>query len=1089
MTKMVRTLFLLSLVLTYQGLLGQSKPDTTKQISVKYRMLTGELLDCIQNPAIGIELFYSNADINRKKMLEFPVRIITIGYALNKLANEFKLNYDFTCPNCVSFSRQRQQKEKTDSIRGRVINDLKEPVPGATIRDLSTQKSIITRNDGSFIIIRSEKKFSNLSISSVGYDPRTVKPGKQSEIIITLYRSFNKLTEVSNIGYVQVPFRSRTADFSTIKGSAPPHTANILNNLKGMASGLLITNSNGLPNATPAISIRNLISLGNTPGLANLLRGDPLILLNDNPLVTGALPIGRNASILGDPTLLMEADGLSLLNSINPEDIAEYTILKDADAMAIYGARGANGVILITTKKPVKGKPQMRVLFSRGGSGVSKKPEMLNTPQYLSMRRAYILNGGLPFNSKTAPEFFAWDTTRYTNWSDEVLGHNSLSTNFHFCITGGSPKFSYAAGTGYFRQTSVLPASFPFSRLTQYLSASFTPNKKWRISASVNAAINKDELPFNNLMMATRLAPITPSPFRNGEIVYEENGLPFYNPYGVARNKVKVGSESILASAKIERRLSTDWCFKLGLGTNMVRLRELSELPRSANPFLTDSAYFERSRSSFNSTLLEPQLHYTKKDSIKKREINYLLGATFLTKSVGWSQFKSAKTREDAMMYAPIAIRNGDTSDGRGNYRFFGIFSRTNLNLNDRYSVTLTGRLDQSSMVKGKTYTFLWAFGTAWNFAKQGSNPDTPRVIREGKLRVTMGTSANDGSQNYGYLATEFNGNLLKEGNPNFTPGTSGSNGKYPEKNFSIQCAVDLKVKEWLTISTAYFENRTYNIFTTAMPLATQDAQELINHNAVVRNYGFELDLQTTHEPSENKYWICRVLLTWARNRLLYFENLEGSNFRNYFKKGESITAIRGLVNDGLDSRSLYRFQNRNNDSIVSFPQDAIVIGDREPKLFGSFLNNIRLRNFYIDIMFEGRIQQQVSLLQTSYEKNLPGRYSMDALTNHPTIVMEPWVQKFIPNALPEVRESINNAKASDLFVEDASYINLGFVRVSYNLPSELLKNFPLNGAKIFCEGQNIAVISKSKTRDPRVSSPNGVPAYTSVLVGFSLTL
>ncbi|MBO9632868.1 MAG: SusC/RagA family TonB-linked outer membrane protein [Chitinophagaceae bacterium] len=1089
MNTMVRTLFLLSLVLTYQGLLGQSKPDTTKQISVKDSMSTGELLDSIQNSRTGIELFYSNAHINKERILAFPHRIITIGYALNKLASEFNLSYEFTCPNCVSFSRQRQQKEKSDSIRGRVINDLREPVPGATIRDLSTQKSIITRNDGSFMIIRSEKKFSHLSISSVGYDPRTVKIGKQSEITITLYRSFNKLTEVSNIGYVQVPFRSRTADFSTIKGAAPPHTPNILNNLKGMASGLLITHSNGLPNATPAISIRNLISLGNTPGLSNLLRGDPLILLNDNPLVTGALPIGRNASILGDPTLAMEADGLSLLNNINPEDIAEYTILKDADAMAIYGARGANGVILITTKKPVKGKPQMRILFSRGGSGISQKPEMLNTPQYLSMRRAYIKNGGLPFNAKTAPEFYAWDTTRYINWSDEVLGHNSHSTNFHFSITGGSPRFSYGAGTGYFRQTSVLPASFPFSRFTQYLSGNFTPNKKWRISAYVNAALTRDELPLNNLMMATRLAPIAPFPFRNGELAYEENGLPFYNPYGVARNKVTVGSGSVLASAKVEKQLSPAWCFKLGLGANMVRLHELSELPRSANPFLTDSAYFERSVSSFNSTLLEPQLHYTQKDLFRKMEINYLVGATYLRKSVGWSQFKSAKTREDALMYAPATILNGDTADGRGNYSFFGLFSRTNLNLNDRYSVTLTGRLDQSSMLKGKPYTFLWAFGTAWNFAKQGSNPDTPRVIREGKLRVTMGTSANDGSQNYGYLATEFNRNLLKEADPNFTPGISGSNAKFPEKNFSIQCAVDLKVKEWLTISTAYFENRTYNVFTTAMPSATQDAQNLINHNAVVRNYGFEMDIQTMHEPSENKYWICRVLLTWARNRLLYFENLEGSNFKNYFKKGESITAIRGLVSEGLDSRSLYSFQNRNNDSIVSFPQDAIVIGDREPKLFGSFLNNIKLRNFYIDIMFEGRIQQQVSWLQTSYEKNLPGRYSIDALTNHPVMILEPWVQKFIPNTYPEVRESINNAKASDLFVEDASYINLGFVRLSYNLPSNLLKNLPLNGAKIFCEGQNLAVISKSKTKDPRVSSPNGVPAYTSVLIGFSLTL
>lgn len=1083
----LKVLAMMKLILSCTGLAAQSYPDTSKSISVQQHMQAGELLKSIR--AAGFEIDYPGRSINKRQVLEFAATSITVGFGLNKLARDFGLKYEFTCSNCISFGKPEEPANVKDSINGRVINERGEPVPAATIRNLSSGEYIIARNNGRFTIKRMAQD-PVLVVSSVNHFEKTVKAGHTDELLITLTPSGNTLEEIRNIGYVKTSFKSNTAAFSTIKTDKVANTSNILLNLIGQVPGLQIIRNNGLLNSTPSLSIRGQVRMNIFPGTPSIPQGDPLLIVNGVPFPPGVLPSGWNRSVLGDPTIGAEAGGLSLLSMFNWDDFAEITVLKDADAMAIYGANGASGVILISTKSARKGPLEFNINYNEGSGIASRIPPMLNFEQYERMRMEFMLDGKSRPGDTIAPEIKAWGRNRNINWGKEILGNTARSRNLHISVSGGDSILSFSAGFGYIRQTSILPLDFPFSRITQYLSASFQPTKKLSIITSINTGVSADELPVSNPMDHLKLPPNAPDPIDMDTIVFRKNDHLFMNPYGAFRNINQSASTGIHSSMVIEYKFNPRWIFRLNAGAGRISLFEKNILPIASFPELIDSAYIETATSSYKLTSFQPQLHHYRRDTINNIDFNYLLGVNYYTKSISWNKFHSAGLQNDSLLSRFNKV--GSHIIGHGAYRFFGVFSRMNISWNEKYSISITGKLDNSSTMESGKPSFYWAWGSAWNFARKKGSSNTPRIIREGKLRFSIGTSGNDGSQNYGYIARwekSWESLINDSASEKIQP---VNHRKVLEKNLSTQVAVDLKINDWLTITGNVFLSRTSSSFSNLpAPGDTGTTEKYqLNYDAIIVNRGFELDIQTDLIPRENRRWHTRLLLSVTRNKLVSLDGLEHTDFKKTLQTGKSLTAIIGLKSAGLDpSTRLFTFVNQDADINISVPEDAVVLGDYLPALSGSFTNNFRFNKVDIDFMLEGRIQHVTNPAYFAYQGGSPGRYPTDRLSNQSTIILEDWVQKFTSSNSKEVKDAIAHVKKSELALSKASYINVSSIRVTWRLPMSWFNRLPVTSPKLFIECQNLATWSNYRYADPLISSPNQMPTVRTFITGFQITL
>src|ERR1700722_1871406 len=312
----------------------------------------------------------------------------------------------------------------TMDVRGKVTDEKNNPLAGSTITVRDRARSTVSADDGSFEITNVGDD-AVLEVSHVGYETLEVPVAKQVFVTIRLHLSVSKLDEVQVIGYGTTTKKLNTGSVSTITSTeiAEQSFANPLESIQGRAAGVFVVTSNGLPGANVNILIRgqNSIAAGN----------NPLYIVDGVPFVSTPLN--------GNDINLQAANGaISPFASLNPADIESIEILKDADATAIYGSRGANGVILISTKKGKPGKIIFTVNAYTGGGKVTRFIPMLNTPQFLALRRNAFQNDNVIPNAASAPDLLVWDTTKYTNWQKLLAGNIAPVTDLQSALSGGN---------------------------------------------------------------------------------------------------------------------------------------------------------------------------------------------------------------------------------------------------------------------------------------------------------------------------------------------------------------------------------------------------------------------------------------------------------------------------------------------------------------------------------------------------------------------------------------------------------------------------------------------------------------------------
>ncbi|QEC43374.1 TonB-dependent receptor plug domain-containing protein [Pseudobacter ginsenosidimutans] len=1065
---------LLMLLFVYTGAFAQTNtwPDTSQMINVKKQIRFEELMDRIRAQTNFDPIYPRVPD----DTLYFETDKISIGYAIRKVCGRFSLEVEFMPPIYMQFSRIRR-KPGTIILEGRVVTESGEPLPGASVQNLTTKTVIITRNDGLFSL-RSVGKSTKFMVSCVGYSPKFFTPASSEHRTIVLTREYTVMNSISNKASARSTYNNKPGDWRAVKGTQLPRTYNVLQGIKGLMPGLQVSNSSGFPNSTPDIRFHGDVRMSNEPGKSNLSKNDPLVLLNGIPLPAGVLPIGRNTSAAGDPTLIHEGNGPNMLSLFNIEDIAEIIVLRDAAAIAAYGPRAANGAILINTRIANGAEdPQVTFKYAMGRHRTSKNPNMLNIEQYRWLRETYLANGGPLTDSFKAPELKLWDPYRNINWSEEILGNTGQSQNLYISVSGGDSIQRVSAGIGYYEQQSVLPVKFPLTRITQYLTGIFTPNKRLTLNISFNAATSRDELPFNNPMALIRLAPNAPYPFSGKQLVFEENNLPFINPYGAFKNTYIAKASSAQLSSSLEYIVSPNLNFQLTAGTHQTILNERNQYPIAAQPNLIDSAYFEKSITEYNSAIIEPQLHFHKRYAPGHFLFNNRTGITLQSKSVHWSEFQSPRFPSDTSMRNYFTNQQGSTGKGSGRQQITGLYNRSHINLNNSHAFSLSGRLDKSRINGYGKPLFSWSMGYDLFFAQKGK--EKPRMIRGGNLRFSIGKVAADGAQNYGYVNRRDSSGRIE------SPDRATNISK--QTTLMSQLGVQVNVLDWLSVAGTYFHNITSYRLHTSKPLGNDSALST-DHSASVRNNGIELELQAEIMESSRKYWNARFLITIPSNRLLYFTDIKKSYFGETASEGQAISGILGYAVSGMNpGTNEYIYVDVNGDGNISLPDDAAVISISQPKWFASLINNFKLNDFSVDLVIEARSQQLLNPSFYSFDNNMPGRFPPSGFSNHSLELMEPWLVKFFGSGSSAVK-MLNTAKQSSIMYGKASYINLSTLKLSYRIPVHKIPKMILTSATVYCEIQNAYAISKYKFADPLVAGPNAMPSLRSIIFGIQIT-
>lgn len=959
-----------------------------------------------------------------------------------------------------------------------------EPLAGVNVIVKGTVRGTTSDAFGKFIIDAEENE--TLVFSFIGYTTQETVVNGRTLIDIQLNEDVTSLQEVTvNAWYWNVKEKERTGNISKITAEeiASQPVSNPLATLQGRMPGVSVTQLTGVPGGNFEVRIRgrNSIASGNDPFY--VIDGVPFI---SDPLSSSITSVG----ILGFP-------GASPLNSINPNDIESIEVLKDADATAIYGSRGANGVILITTKKGKAGKTKIDLNLSTGASKVGHKVDLMNTNEYLGMRREAIKNDNAEAYIPILPFLFydlvSWDSTRYTDWQKELIGGTAKTTTLQASISGGTSNTQFSFRGGYNRQGTVFPGEADYQKWSANFSVSHqSPNQKFKSTFSGSYVADRNSLPHDDLTsQALVLAPNAPSLYNDiGELNWENST--WVNPIAYLNQKFQSNSNNFIGNVLLSYEIIHGLEVKTNFGFNDIRQQDMSTYPSTfydpASGNTPASASSRFNTSSRKSWILEPQLSWNKK--IGNGNLSILSGLTFqdqrreqLTQqAVG---FSSDELIEDIGAAADVGVFDFIKSQ----YRYNAIFGRINYVFNEKYILNLTGRRDGSSRFgPGKQFANFGAIGAAWLFSNESFIQENFSFISYGKLRTSYGSSGNDQIGDYAFLDTYTSGGLYQ-----------GVKGIGPTKLYNPDFAWELNRKfeagfelgfleDKFILSGSFYKNRSSNqLVNYTLPGTTGFSSIRQNFPATVENKGWELELRTKNFQNSKLKWTASVNMTIPSNKLIEFPGLESSTYRNTYVVGKSLGIRKMYHYIGVDPETgVYKMADMSGDNVVN-TSDRLSIQQVGQQYYGGVSNNFSYGGWHLDIFVQ--VVKQTAPGYFFLNSNLPG-----TLINMPkSILNDRWmvegdvatIQQFSTGFKADPPNAFALYNQSDDVIVDASFIRVKNVSLSYDFPQRWTKGV---NARLYFQGQNLLTFTNYEGLDPENTSQTALPPLRTVTMGVQVS-
>lgn len=1031
----------------------------------------------------GYAILYNAKDIAAASPVTIHVKgkpisdVLPILFKNQPLLYELKGRVISIEPKPAHTKKKGQNEVRMDQepIRGRVTDSVGTGLPDVTIQVKGTNNSTITNAAGEFFLENVDDE-AVLIFSSVGFLTVENHVNGRSTINVLLKRHLLAIQEVEiNAGYWKVDNKMRTGNISRVEGKIIQQQPVLdpMLALAGRVPGLAITQQSGLPGAYHAMRIRGNNSLANG--------NDPLFLIDGVPF---------NSATLSNSVIGSGATRLSPFALLSADEIESIEVLKDADATAIYGSRGANGVILITTKKGSVGKTTVGVSATTGFGKVGRTIDLLNTEQYLDMRREAFANDGVTTYPANAYDVNGtWDQDRYTDWQKILIGNTSRVSSIQGQISGGSAQTQFLVGGGYSTETTVFPGDYDTKKGTANISLNHgSKNKKFNFSISARYANNLTDQPqIDFTTNIINLAPNSPALYdANGDLNWENET--WDNPMAYIKRRAKLNSKNLISNASLRYQIFDPLEVKLNIGYNQIYTVGSNITPISSyRP--SDYIYpairsHNRAESSQDTYILEPQLNFKKR--LVYGNLEATMGSTF-QKSNNYTLAQTASNfSDDALIENLMAAANITVVQNRQTeYRYAALFARVNYNLMDKYILNLVARRDGSTrFAPDRKYGNFASIGAAWIFSNERIFNNS--ALSFGKIRASYGITGNDQLTDYQYLSTytPYNNQYL------------GITGLYPTRLYTseygweavrkIEGAVDLGfLADKIKLSAVYFRNRTDNQLV-GYPLPTMTGFTSIQGNlpAVLENRGWEWELNTVNISNQKFTWSTSLNISIPDSKLISYPDFVNSSYRNIYEIGKPLTISRAFHWTGVDPETgIHTYQDIDGDGNVTSPQDLQSLFNLGRRYYGGMSNTLSYRGLSLDFFLQfvkknGRVPMTV-----------PG----SAFINQPVWLMDRWrnpgdvteVQRFSQGgtAVSTMLTGLNN---SDLVYGDASFIRLKNVSVSYQLPTDILKSYWISQCRIFAQCQNLITFTRYRGLDPETET--ALPVIRMITAGINLT-
>lgn len=977
-------------------------------------------------------------------------------------------------------------------VRGTVVDENGEPLAGVNVVVKGTGKGTAANVNGVFGLKNVEEN-AVIVISSVGYVSQEVKITgfnlSLKSMFITMKRSTKSLDETQVIAYGKTTKRFSTGNITTIKAEdidrQPVMTA--LDVIAGRVPGVTIRQTSGNSAAPVVVEIRgkNTINPNAITDPLYVIDGIPMTTLNASAL-TGNSPMSMGAVQGGYTNTL----GENPLLSINPRDIESIDVLKDGDATAIYGSRAANGVILITTKRAKSGPTRFDLSVNNGIKTIQKYPELLNTRDYLAIRREAFKNDGISPDVYNAPDLMLWDSTRYTDWQRLLVGTgNMLIVNAG--ISGGLLQNNYSVSASYASTEELMNNGGKNQRASLRTFFSHTSlNQKFNITIGNNLAVTD--------VRAYAIGDLGNIPPNAPDIYNDKNEFNFAPYRGQFASQFKFGGLIKPSDSKtfsLQSTISIRYEILKGLtvsatgGYNLFSNNNINVSPAAAMDayfFAFSSAYY--GNSTLKSFTVEPQIAY-----------NTFIGkGRFSAQLIGSMQKEVSNSNtmlgfmypNDDLMKSINNAQSKSIMEGFKEYRYLSVAAILRYEWDRKYIINLNARRDGSSRFgPGRQFGDFGSVGVAWIASEEKWIKDNvPAWISFIKFRGSYGITGSDGIGDYEYLSRWSNGYSID--NPELLRTYNGVNAFHVVRALNQNFQWESTHKKEVAASVGFFEDKINIEFSYYSNLSKQQLTIIAtpdysgfssvtgNWDAQIRNSGIEITL--TGKLIDTKDWGLSLNFNIGRNqnKLVGFPGLEKSPYAGTYKIGQSLRATYLFHYTGIDPLTgAITFEDHNKDGKIystgtSVPtseiDDRYLVKDINQKYIGGFGINTTYKRvaLYTQFSFVNRLSAE------PYLDLIVG--SMNNLVLPKEIMDNHWKQPGDLAKYPRFttsQEYVGTLAGSDAYYVNGSYIRLSSLALSYQFPLKWIGKVKMKDARIGLETQNLFTLTSFKGMDPDIPS------------------
>ncbi len=1080
----------------------------------------------------GYTVFCNSSVLRRASHVTISVKDASLGETLDHVLHRQGLTYTIEdrmivvtqAPVSVSVVPSRAVVAVVQ-IRGKVIDEKGEALPGVSILVKGSQRGTTTHSDGTFSL-DTQPGDTRLIFSFVGYQSQEVLIGNRTEIKVSMKVDNKAFDEVVVVGYGSTKKKDLTGSVLSIKSDdlLKSNPVTLEQGIQGKAAGVFVTQTDGAPGAAMSIQIRGASSfMGGT---------EPLYVVDGIPLMDD------NASTTPQSGSSYDQQKTNMLSFLNTADIESIEILKDASATAIYGSRGANGVVLITTKKGAKGNDRIELNVVTSLAQISRKYDMLDAEQFAQYQNESYINsdtylGTTYGRDKTIPYPGRFDLVqnqylkaprdfrgKSTDWQDAIY-QAALKQDYTLNFSGGNNGTNYLLGGNFVDQSGIISNS-KFKRYS--LRANLTRQvKDWLqagTSLNYSTTVNK--------MVSTGASVVGPEGGVVKSVLTFHPTIPMRdtltdqysqlyitsNPYQYVKETLnQVTGSRLTSSTFAEITFAPGLRFKTLFGWNKSFDRRDQYFPQSTNEGKSAKGRAYVSDNESNNISSENYFTYDRKWGI--HALNAMAGASYSSgiwqyKYIGVSGFMNDALLNNSLGSGTIVDR---PASAKSEWTLLSYYGRVNYIYNDKYLATATYRRDGSSKfaANNKWAGFL-SGALAWRFSQEQFIKQN-RWLSNGKLRLSYGQSGNQGISAYGSLSHITASNYPYDGvlQNGYIVSSLGNDNLKWETTSQIDAGLDLGFfNERIALVVDYYYKRTNDLLqNVTLPSSTGYTSQVRNVGEI-ENRGFEVTLNGKLVERPEFTWGVSGNISFNRNKILSLGDIqeqwaaqigtEPINYKPFVQRvGQPIGIVVGYQEDGIfqndqevEASGFFasqpapvlkrmpgeiRYKDLNGDKVID-DKDRTVIGNVNPDFYYGFSSNLTYKKFDLSVFFQG--VQGGQIINTL-------RYITDNLGGFGNTTKDAYEHRWTPEATnatnpKAILNSFREVKFSDRFIEDGSYLRLKNINLGYNFSFKSKK--VVQQLRLFGSINNVFTVTRYSGYDPEVNAYGQDPSRRGIDLG-----